>query len=82
MNWRFAEACDLPLLAKLNDELIRDEGAQNPMTLPQLQERMRVWVDSQYRAVLFEEGFTTVGYGLFRSEERGGCPPSAVFHFP
>ncbi|HBZ68769.1 MAG TPA: GNAT family N-acetyltransferase [Deltaproteobacteria bacterium] len=71
MNWRFAEACDLPLLAKLNRVLIRDEGAQNPMTLPQLEERMRVWLGSPYRAVLFEEGSTTVGYALFRSEEEG-----------
>jgi len=41
------------------------------MTLIQLEERMRRWLDSQYRAVLFEEGSQTVGYALFRSDEEG-----------
>lgn len=71
MNYRFAKACDLPLLAQLNDELVRDEGADNPMTLTQLQERMRGWLNAQYRAVLFEEASTTAGYALFRSDEEG-----------
>ena len=71
MNYRFAEACDLPLLAQLNHELIRDEGADNPMTLAQLEERMRIWLSSQYRAVVFEEASATAGYALFRSDEDG-----------
>lgn len=71
MNYRFAKACDLPLLAQLNYELVRDEGADNPMTLTQLQERMRGWLNAQYRAVLFEEASTTAGYALFRSDEEG-----------
>jgi GNAT superfamily N-acetyltransferase len=71
VNYRFAETCDLSLLAQLNHELIRDEGADNPMTLTQLQERMRIWLSSQYRAVLFEEASATAGYALFRSDEEG-----------
>jgi hypothetical protein len=62
---------DPPLLAQLNYELVRDEGADNPMTLTQLQERMRGWLRAQYRAVLFEEASTTAEYKLFRSDEEG-----------
>jgi predicted acetyltransferase len=69
--YRFAEHRDLALLARLNRQLIHDERADNPMTLIQLEERMRRWLASQYRAVLFEEGSQMVGYALFRSDEEG-----------
>jgi hypothetical protein len=31
MQWRFAEAVDVPWLAQMNRHLIADEGHRNPM---------------------------------------------------
>lgn len=62
---------DLPLLAALNQELIRDEGSRNPMDLPGLEHRMRVWLEADYDAILFEVDTEVVGYALFRPEWGG-----------
>ena len=56
------------MLAELNHQLIRDEGHRNKMTVPQLQERMKVWITSEYRAVIFEDGNKIVAYALFREQ--------------
>jgi len=67
MKYRVATAEDCPVLAELNDQLIRDEGHRNLMTIAQLEERMRAWLTSgEYRAVLFEENNEVVAYALFR----------------
>jgi hypothetical protein len=50
--YRQAAADDAPLLAELNHQLIRDEGHRNPMTVPQLEERMRQWLASEYGVTL------------------------------
>jgi len=71
VKWRFATDCDLPLLAELNHQLINDEGADNPMTHAQLQDRMGGWLASQYQVVLFEVASQNVGYALFRTDEDG-----------
>lgn len=71
VNYRRAEEGDLGLLARLNHELIRDEGADNPMSLRQLERRMQKWLRTDYSAVLFQEASQTVGYALFRSMEEG-----------
>ncbi len=68
MNYRFATPNDADVLAKLNQQLIRDEGHRNPMNLAQLTERMRNWLANEYQSVLFEEDQEVVGYALFRSE--------------
>jgi len=36
---------DCPQLARLNLQLIRDEGHRNPMTSDELEARMRTWLD-------------------------------------
>lgn len=67
---RFATAEDCPTLAEMNYQLIRDEGHRNPMTIPQLEERMRGWLASgEYRAILFEESNEVVAYALYRETE-------------
>lgn len=58
---------DLALLAELNLRLIRDEGHRNPMTLAELEKRMRDWLASSYEAVIFSLEDTAVGYALYRS---------------
>jgi GNAT superfamily N-acetyltransferase len=67
MKCRVAAAEDCAALAELNHQLIRDEGHRNPMTVAQLEARMRGWLTSgEYRAVLFEETGGIVAYALFR----------------
>ena len=52
---RFAREGDVAVLGELNHQLIRDEGHRNPMTVPELEERMRGWIESSaYRAVILE----------------------------
>jgi ribosomal protein S18 acetylase RimI-like enzyme len=68
ITFRAATLDDCGVLAELNHQLIRDEGHRNPMTVAQLQERMRGFLEGEYRAVLFEEGGKVVAYALFREQ--------------
>ena len=68
MIYRSATLHDSPLLAQLNFQLIQDEGHRNSMTVPQLEERMRVWLRSEYDAMLFEQEADILAYALYRRE--------------
>jgi ribosomal protein S18 acetylase RimI-like enzyme len=68
LRFRSARADDAHLLAPLNAHLIREEGHRNPMSLPQLEERMRQWLQGSYRAVIFERAGEVVGYVLYRPQ--------------
>lgn len=70
MEWRFAVPDDIPTLAELNRQFIQDEGHRNPMTVAQLEERMRGWlVSGEYRAVLFYQWNELVAYALYRESD-------------
>src|SRR5260221_4979625 len=69
MKFRLATLDDCGLLAKLNHELIRDEGHRNPMTVPELEQRMRGWLSGGYRAVVYEDSDEVVAYALFREQQ-------------
>jgi predicted GNAT family acetyltransferase len=69
MQWRYATDEDVKLLAELNRQLIVDEGHHNPMGMPALEQRMRAWLASEYRAVLFHQGDDVVAYALYRIDE-------------
>jgi ribosomal protein S18 acetylase RimI-like enzyme len=71
LQLREATAGDLPLLAELNRQLIRDQGSSNPMSVVELEQRMRGWLAAEYRAVIFEIGSEPVAYVLFRPAEGG-----------
>ncbi len=58
------------MLAELNHQLIRDEGHRNKMTVPELEQRMRGWLASEYAAVLFEEGKEIVAYALYHEQPK------------
>lgn len=65
-----ATPADAARLADLNCHLIQDEGHRNPMTVAQLEERMRGWLgSSEYQAVIFEEDDAVVAYALFRETD-------------
>src|SRR6185503_3128358 len=66
MTFRRATQDDCALLADLNHQLIRDEGHRNRMTVPELEQRMKGWLASEYAAVLFEDGKELVAYALYR----------------
>lgn len=68
MRYRFATPEDLAALASMNQQLIRDEGHRNAMSLSQLADRMANWLHGEYRAVVFEERSNLVGYALFKAE--------------
>ena len=71
MDYRTAGDGDLPLLAELNLQLIRDEGDSNPMSAADLERRMRAWLVRTYSAVLFLSEGTVVGYALYRTDNAG-----------
>ena len=54
------------LLGRWNAALIRDEGHDNSMTIPELTERMREWLAGEYRARIFVCDGSDAGYALYR----------------
>src|SRR5436189_5089042 len=75
MTYREANMSDCSLLAGMNHQLIRDERHRNPMTVPELAERMRGWLSSGvYRAIVFERDSVPIAYALFRTE-----PDSSIY---
>lgn len=70
MTHREATADDLDLLAGWNHQLIEDESADNPMTVPELRERMAEWLDSKaYRAIIFSDNSQDLAYALFAESD-------------
>lgn len=55
---------DVNLLAELNKQLIEDEQHDNKMDMKQLKERMRVFINTDYNAYMFERDSEIVGYAL------------------
>ena len=68
MTCRPATLDDCALLAGLNQQLIRDEGHRNTMTVAELEQRMRGWLSGEYQAVVFEDDWEVVAYALFREQ--------------
>jgi hypothetical protein len=69
MLHRFASIEDAQVLRELNHQLIHDEGHRNQMTVPELIDRMRRWLETDYRASMFEDDSDIVAYALYRDEE-------------
>jgi len=62
---------DVPLQARLDAQLIRDEGPQNLLTVPELEARMQRWLAADYQAAVVEEHGTKVAYALSREADDG-----------
>ena len=54
LAYRAATSADVPMLARMNQQLIEDEGHRNPMRLTELESRMRSMLEVDYTATLFE----------------------------
>jgi ribosomal protein S18 acetylase RimI-like enzyme len=63
-----ATLADLPRLAEMNQRLIEDEGHPNPMTVPELAERMAQWLAGEYAAHVLREGDEIAAYALIRDD--------------
>ena len=74
---RVAGSDDVRLLAQMNKRLIEDEGSRNPMSTPELEQRMRGWLDGGWNVDLFVEsrampggqvdvGNPVVGYAVYQ----------------
>ncbi len=55
---------DVPVLAQMNWQLIRDEGSDNPMTVDQLAERMTGFLATTYDVWLIQPAQQAIGYIL------------------
>lgn len=65
---RWATPADAPVLGTMNAALIRDEGHRNPMTAPELIERMRGFLGAGYQALLADGPHAPQGYLLARDD--------------
>lgn len=66
LEFRFAAEYDVPWLAKMNQQLIRDEGHRNKMSLSELEERMSDFLRNEYEAVIVRSNQNDIGYALYR----------------
>ena len=85
ITFRHAELSDVPLLARMNKQLIQDEGSRNAMNLAELEQRMRGWLagdgrPNPWRAILIQVGELVVGYCLYQERRDEYEPEQGVFY--
>jgi ribosomal protein S18 acetylase RimI-like enzyme len=61
-----ATESDLASLAQMNKGLIDDEGSQNPMTIYELEKRMRGWLISDWNIDVIYKNSEIAGYALYQ----------------
>ena len=66
MQIKLCSKSDVSRLAEMNKHLIEDEKSDNPMGIPELEERMNTFLSGDYDAYLFAENGKTIGYALVR----------------
>ena len=68
MEYRKASIADAAELAKLNSDLLHDEGHRNTLSIAQLEARMGKYLDEGHVAFIFTDHSGTIGYALFRDD--------------
>lgn len=58
---------DCPFLSLMNKQLIEDEKSDNPMTIPQLEQRMQGFLGGEYEAYYLKDQDTVLGYALVKT---------------
>ena len=68
MSLSLRAACpdDLHDLARMNKQLIEDEGSENPMDLNALQDRIKGWMSGDWQIDLLAASGAVVGYAVYR----------------
>lgn len=66
MKYRFAAQEDIPVLATMNLMLAEDEQHVNRFkTIDWFKDRMRTFLNGEYKAILFEKDNNIIGYALY-----------------
>lgn len=63
---RSANQSDLPSLTQMNKKLIEDEGSRNPMSMNELQERMRNWILGNWNVDVLQDDDKIIGYAVYQ----------------
>jgi len=71
LTHRPATLRDVRLLARMNRQLVVDEGARTRLTLDGLEARMRGWLQGEYAGTIFELSGEPVAYALHRKSGNG-----------
>jgi len=58
---------DLFILTEMNQQLIIDEGSDNPMSFEQLRQRMNDWILGDWNVDLLQTDNEVIGYALYQS---------------
>lgn len=67
MQIRSAEPEDVPALARMNAELVEDQGSSSRVPIDELEERFRVWIRTgEYYIDMFDESGSTFGYAVYQ----------------
>lgn len=74
IDLRRATLDDVTLLAEMNQQLIIDEGSKNTMSLAELAERIRGWLNTDREAVVVERAGEMIGYLLYREHQEEYYP--------
>ena len=61
---------DLDILTTMNQQLIEDEHSNNTMSIEELRDRMKYFLETEYRAYLFYEKAVLVGYALVHMKKQ------------
>ncbi len=77
MNVIKCDLKDLEMLAVLNKQLIDDEKSNNPMSIKELEERMKGFLTTDYEAYFFENDEDIIGYALVKTD----CTPLYLRQF-
>lgn len=77
MKIRKCNRDDIPQLAVFNKQLIEDEKSDNPMSVPELEERMAGFLNAEYDTYFFEKDCVVVGYALVKKT----CTPLYLRQF-
>jgi len=81
LDIRPCAAADLDLLARMNRELIEDEGHRNPMTLPELKERFERFLSHEGWSVdVVIEAGEIAGFATHRYEPDNAEPSGMRVH--
>lgn len=65
---RPARKVDVPILASMNEDLIRAEWAPVSLSIGQITTRMHTFLERGYEAYMIESGDDMIGYVLFRRD--------------
>lgn len=68
LEFRFAKKADVAWLARMNQELIRDENHRNKMSVPELERRMSDFLRNEYDAFIVSYSGSDIGYVLYRQD--------------